>query len=416
MEKNKDTGIIRRVKKERAFSQILNELINNKQLSYKALGILTYILSKPDDWEVYNSDLIREGIDGKESVRTGLLELKEKKYIQRYRVFNKKTGSVHHWETLVSETPFADDELISSVKETYAYDEEGKIIYKKVVLGNFERYVPVVINREVTLLSENQKVEKNYEKKPTIQKPKSRKPKTRKTDTTNTNNTNTNFSTNTESSSSSKGNFTNPAQLLIELFNCSICELKKTTTVKFMKYVEKYDKDFIEKIINYCEERNAKSFSYFEKTIDRYISEDITNVESLDRSIENFKEENQTKKNKALKAKDEVKKEKEFEDRINENILEDMINRKNTAEEVQNKINAGENVNEIKELVKKDITDVQFNTWIAGLDFKLNANELFIVCPNTFTKDILIKRYEYIIKNAVKQAGLNVEIEYVVAE
>lgn len=416
MEKNKDTGIIRRVKKERAFSQILNELINNKQLSYKALGILTYILSKPDDWEVYNSDLIREGIDGKESVRTGLLELKEKKYIQRYRVFNKKTGSVHHWETLVSETPFADDELISSVKETYAYDEEGKIIYKKVVLGNFERYVPIVINREVTLLSENQKVEKNYEKKPTIQKPKSRKPKTRKTDTTNTNNTNTNFSTNTESSSSSKGNTPDSIYSLIDLFDNSICKLKKTTTVKFMNYIEKYDQDFIRAIITYCEERSAKSFSYFEKTIDRYISEGITNVDALNSSIENFKDENKTKKNNALKAKDEARKEKEFEDTINENILEDMINDKNTAEEAQNKISAGENVNELKELLKKDMTDVQFKTWIAGLDFKLNANELFIVCPNSFTKDVLVKRYEYIIKNAVKQAELNVEIEYVVAE
>ena len=412
---NKDNGIIRRIKKERAFAQISNELINNNQLSYKALGILTYILSKPDDWEVYNSDLIREGIDGKESIRTGLLELKEKKYIQRYRVFNKRTGSVHHWETLVSETPFADEELISSVKETYAYDEEGKIIYKKVVLGNYERYVPVVINREVTLLSENQKVAKKSEKKPTIQKPKSRKPKTRKTDTTNTNNTNTNFSTNTESSSSSKGNTPIPIQELIDLFNNSICKLKKTTTVKFMNYIEKYNEDFIKAIIAYCEERNAKSFSYFQKTIDRYISEDITTVDALNSSIENFKDENKTKKNNALKAKDEARKEKEFEDTINENILEDMINDKNTAEEAHNKINAGENVNELKELLKKDITDVQFNTWIAGLDFKLNANELFIVCPNAFTKDILVKRYEYIIKNAVKQAGLNVEIEYVVS-
>ena len=412
---NKDNGIIRRIKKERAFAQISNELINNNQLSYKALGILTYILSKPDDWEVYNSDLIREGIDGKESIRTGLLELKEKKYIQRYRVFNKRTGSVHHWETLVSETPFADEELISSVKETYAYDEEGKIIYKKVVLGNYERYVPVVINREVTLLSENQKVAKKSEKKPTIQKPKSRKPKTRKTDTTNTNNTNTNFSTNTESSSSSKGNTPIPIQELIDLFNNSICKLKKTTTVKFMNYIEKYNEDFIKAIIAYCEERNAKSFSYFQKTIDRYISEDITTVDALNSSIENFKDENKTKKNNALKAKDEARKEKEFEDTINENILEDMINDKNTAEEAHNKINAGENVNELKELLKKDITDVQFNTWIAGLDFKLNANELFIVCPNSFTKDILVKRYEYIIKNAVKQAGLNVEIEYVVS-
>ena len=276
MEKNKDTGIIRRVRKEKAFAQISNELINNEQLSYKALGILTYILSKPDDWEVYNSDLIREGIDGKESIRTGLLELKEKKYIQRYRVFNKKTGSVHHWETLVSETPFDDDELISSVKETYAYDNEGKIIYKKVVLGSFERYVPVVINREVILLSENQKVEKKHKKNPTIQKPKSRNPKTRKTDPTNTNITNTESLTNTKSSSSSKGNATYSIHPLVDLFNNSICELKKTTTVKFMKYVETYDKEFIEAMIAYCEERNAKSYSYFAKAIERYICEGIT--------------------------------------------------------------------------------------------------------------------------------------------
>lgn len=217
-------------------------------------------------------------------------------------------------------------------------------------------------------------------------------------------------------SSSSKGNTPDSIYSLIDLFDNSICKLKKTTTVKFMNYIEKYDQDFIKAIITYCEERNAKSFSYFQKTIDRYISEGITNVDALNSSIENFKAENKTKKNNALKAKDEARKEKEFEDTINENILEDMINDKNTTEEAHNKINAGENVNELKELLKKDMTDIQFKTWIAGLDFKLNANELFIVCPNAFTKDILVKRYEYIIKNAVKQAELNVEIEYVVAE
>lgn len=225
----------------------------------------------------------------------------------------------------------------------------------------------------------------------------------------------TEITTETSISSSSKGNTPNSIYSLIDLFDNSICKLKKTTTVKFMNYIEKYDQDFIKAIIAYCEERNAKSFSYFQKTIDRYISEDITTVDALNSSIENFKDENKTKKNNALKAKDEARKEKEFEDTINENILEDMINDKNTAEEVQNKINTGENVNELKELLKKDMTDVQFKTWIAGLDLRLNANELFIVCPNSFTKDVLIKRYEYTIKSVVKQAGLNVEIEYVVS-
>ena len=296
---------------------------------------------------------------------------------------------------------------LKQVDETYVcLPEELSVIYSDKELLELE-------NTDVSLKFENQTSRSSKIEPQEVRKSNDKKFENQTHIDTNSLDTNSN---DTNTSSSSKGETPDSIHPLVELFNDSICELKKTTTIKFMKYVEKYDKEFIEAIIAYCEERNAKSFSYFQKTIDRYISEDITTVDALNSSIENFKEGNKTKKNNALKAKDEARKEKEFEDTINENILEDMINDKNTAEEAHNKINAGENVNELKELLKKDMTDIQFKTWIAGLDFKLNANELFIVCPNAFTKDILVKRYEYIIKNAVKQAELNVEIEYVVAE
>lgn len=298
---------------------------------------------------------------------------------------------------------------LKQVDETYVcLPEELSVIYSDKELLELE-------NTDVSLKFENQTSRSSKIEPQEVRKSNDKKFENQTHIDTNSLDTNSN-DTNINTSSSSKGETPDSIHPLVELFNDSICELKKTTTIKFMKYVEKYDKEFIEAIIAYCEERNAKSFSYFQKTIDRYISEDITTVDALNSSIENFKEGNKTKKNNALKAKDEARKEKEFEDTINENILEDMINDKNTAEEAHNKINAGENVNELKELLKKDMTDIQFKTWIAGLDFKLNANELFIVCPNAFTKDILVKRYEYIIKNAVKQAELNVEIEYVVAE
>lgn len=298
---------------------------------------------------------------------------------------------------------------LKQVDETYVcLPEELSVIYSDKELLELE-------NTDVSLKFENQTSRSSKIEPQEVRKSNDKKFENQTHIDTNSLDTNSN-DTNINTSSSSKGETPDSIHPLVELFNDSICELKKTTTIKFMKYVEKYDKEFIEAIIAYCEERNAKSFSYFQKTIDRYISEDITTVDALNSSIENFKEGNKTKKNNALKAKDEARKEKEFEDTINENILEDMINNKNTVEEAQNKINDGENVNELKELLKKDMTDIQFKTWIAGLDFKLNANELFIVCPNAFTKDILVKRYEYIIKNAVKQAELNVEIEYVVAE
>lgn len=390
-------GVIKRAVKEVKYAQIDNDLINNRELSFKALGIITYILSKPTDWEVYISDLCRDK-DGEKSVRAGLKELIEKKYMQRYRVYDMETGKVHHWETLVSETPFADEELISSVKEKYLKDSEGKIINKKIKIKNFERNVPVVVEREVLLLSQNVHVEnlhvENAGQQILIY-------------------TNTKNNTKTNSSINSKGE--NAPNAFLNRFEAIIGKkLGVTTLPKFKDHIKNFKPDLIEAILVYAEETNARTYQWFEDRINDCIRKNITTGEEFSKSINDYREEKRKAKNKALKAKDEAKKEKEFENKINENILEDMIKSKKEVE--LNNVVTGESVNELKELLKNDITDVQFNTWIAGLDFKLNANELFIVCPNTFTKDILVKRYEYIIKNAVKQAGLNVEIEYVVAE
>lgn len=74
---NSTNGVIKRAVKEVKYAQIDNDLINNRELSFKALGIMTYILSKPTDWEVYISDLCRDK-DGEKSVRAGLKELIEK--------------------------------------------------------------------------------------------------------------------------------------------------------------------------------------------------------------------------------------------------------------------------------------------------------------------------------------------------
>lgn len=145
------TSIIKVVKKENPYTQILNRTIEDDSISYKARGILCKILSKPSDWEVYISDLQTEH-DREKSVRSGIKELIDARYMQRYRVFDKETGRVHHWETLTSEIPFSEDELIRCVKEEYLKDQNGKIIYKTIQFKNFKRSVPIVINREVILL------------------------------------------------------------------------------------------------------------------------------------------------------------------------------------------------------------------------------------------------------------------------
>lgn len=56
----------------------------DKKLSYEALGMLSYLLSKPADWEVMPDELVREGC-GRDKVYRILKELKTKGYIARDR-------------------------------------------------------------------------------------------------------------------------------------------------------------------------------------------------------------------------------------------------------------------------------------------------------------------------------------------
>lgn len=67
--------IIRREKRTKGYTVIDNGIFENKTLSLKAKGLLCYLLSRPDDWQVYTEHLKTIGPDGKESIYSGLKEL-----------------------------------------------------------------------------------------------------------------------------------------------------------------------------------------------------------------------------------------------------------------------------------------------------------------------------------------------------
>ncbi len=62
--------------KDNPYVMIDRRPIDNPVLSFKAKGILTYLMSRPDGWEVSVADLIKHAQDGEASVRAGLKELK----------------------------------------------------------------------------------------------------------------------------------------------------------------------------------------------------------------------------------------------------------------------------------------------------------------------------------------------------
>lgn len=78
--------------------------IEDDRLSWKARGLLVYLLSKPDNWEVMQAHLIKQAPDGTASVRAGLNELKEAGYITSAKSKND-AGRFDGWDSFVYEEP-----------------------------------------------------------------------------------------------------------------------------------------------------------------------------------------------------------------------------------------------------------------------------------------------------------------------
>ena len=83
-----DTAIIRRRVRSN-FTTLNNELIRDRRISWKALGILVFVLSLPDNWQLRLSHLSKEKEvgSGRDATRAGLKELQQAGYlcIQRER-------------------------------------------------------------------------------------------------------------------------------------------------------------------------------------------------------------------------------------------------------------------------------------------------------------------------------------------
>jgi hypothetical protein len=75
-----------RSKKDRNYTVINNTFLKDEGLSWKAKGLFAYILSLPEDWKIYVTELQNHATDGKESLRAAIKELTNCGYILQERV------------------------------------------------------------------------------------------------------------------------------------------------------------------------------------------------------------------------------------------------------------------------------------------------------------------------------------------
>ncbi|MBF9278010.1 conserved phage C-terminal domain-containing protein [Staphylococcus epidermidis] len=119
----------RTIKESGDFVTVHKSFVFDNELSAKAKGILLYFLSRPDNWQIYTSEVVKHMNDGQKSINSGIQELIKSKYVHRIQ---KRTdnGVFNGYEYLVyekpTEMPFSENGLSAN-----GFSENGKTENRK---------------------------------------------------------------------------------------------------------------------------------------------------------------------------------------------------------------------------------------------------------------------------------------------
>lgn len=147
-------GVIR-VNKTKNYTVLSNHHFKEKAMSLKAKGLLSLMLSLPDDWNYSVSGLVKLSKDGKDSVMSALSELEKFGYLHRSRLVNEKgqfSGIEYNiYEQPQAEFPIAEKEnavnpiSANSPAENPPQLNTNKLITKKnKIIYNINNYIHIL--------------------------------------------------------------------------------------------------------------------------------------------------------------------------------------------------------------------------------------------------------------------------------
>ena len=93
-----------RVEKTRDYTVMANHHLKNRNLTLKAKGLLSVMLSLPDDWDFTLKGLARINREGIDAIREGIRELEQAGYVMRHRVRDER-GKLRGNEYVIYERP-----------------------------------------------------------------------------------------------------------------------------------------------------------------------------------------------------------------------------------------------------------------------------------------------------------------------
>ena len=93
--------IVRTPRIERDFTILPNRALRDPHLSYRARGVLAYVLSMPDNWRTSAETLARQGVEGRDAIRAAINELIAAGYARRVKSQDERgqfTTELHFYD------------------------------------------------------------------------------------------------------------------------------------------------------------------------------------------------------------------------------------------------------------------------------------------------------------------------------
>lgn len=97
-------NIILMSRREDPFARVPKSLLNDSRLSWKAKGIISYLIGKPSDWKTNVLDVSLHSTDGVKAVRSAMNELKKLGYARLDKV-QSANGKIAEWLWKISDSP-----------------------------------------------------------------------------------------------------------------------------------------------------------------------------------------------------------------------------------------------------------------------------------------------------------------------
>lgn len=126
-----------RINKTNNFTVMSNAHFKEREMSLKAKGLLSLMLSLPDDWNYNISGLVTLSKDGKDSVMSALAELEKFGYLTRSRVKddNGKFAGVEYniFETPQTENPISENQNSGKQNSEKSNSEKPHLLSTKEI-------------------------------------------------------------------------------------------------------------------------------------------------------------------------------------------------------------------------------------------------------------------------------------------